>query len=285
MKLENEHPHGTIPDFWDRAQDDFQCYDLLKAIRWPNGFICPKCEGEKGYYLKKKKLDTFVCANRACKYQCSLTAKTVFHGTHLPIRKWFKLVYHLFKDQSGCSSNAMAKLIGVSKKTVLSMTSKLRAVMEDANAERFMNALFVAMETLVKPQGKPAIEADVLVLKEELVIADGYDGEDYCKGEVTKKVERREIYKVYFRDPRFRSDKSPDGQRQNVELLESNPQISKVLASATTHLKRFLLGTHHRYCTKKFPLYLAEFVYRFNEPNPAVMFRKFIGDCIRFGKR
>lgn len=281
--LKNEHPHGTIPDFWDRAQDDLLCYELLKETRWPDGFVCPKCSGQKGYHLKKKGIYTYRCANRACRYQCSLTAKTAFHGTRVPLRKWFMTLFHMGSNQSGCSTNAISKLIGVTYKTTLRMTTKLRSVMENANAARFMNALLVAIQSIVTPKEGPEIVADVLVQKEELVMVDGYAGEDYCKPDLVKKTEKRDILKIHYRKPRLRS--KADHRNKSIMQLsaETDPEIIKVLVAAKTHLNRFLLGTYHRNCYKFFPLYLAEFVYRFNEPNPAAMLRQLVSDCIKFG--
>lgn len=66
--------------------DDAACAAHLFARRWPRGFVCPACGGAKGWELKGKRF-TFECA--ACGRQTSVTAGTVMHRSHLPMRTWF----------------------------------------------------------------------------------------------------------------------------------------------------------------------------------------------------
>ncbi len=78
------------------------CGQYLADRRWPEGFICPACEGRKGWPLKRKRA-TWECAG--CGRQTSVMAGTVMHGSHLPLRTWF-LAAHIVTSHS----NGMAAL-------------------------------------------------------------------------------------------------------------------------------------------------------------------------------
>ena len=60
-----------------------QCHDALVKMRWPDGFICPKCKGRAHAYCEPRKL--FQC--RACRLQTSVRAGTIFHKSRTPLFK------------------------------------------------------------------------------------------------------------------------------------------------------------------------------------------------------
>ena len=69
----------------DRFNCDDKCREVLESIRWPAGPTC----------LRRGLIDIpelpvggiYQCAS--CRYQFSVTAGTIMHDTHLPLRKWF----------------------------------------------------------------------------------------------------------------------------------------------------------------------------------------------------
>ena len=69
--------------FEARFPNDTACASYLVARRWPDGFICPGFGGAKGWALKTK-AHTWECA--ACHRQTSVTAGTILHGSHLPLK-------------------------------------------------------------------------------------------------------------------------------------------------------------------------------------------------------
>ena len=57
----------------------------------------------------------FQCAS--CCYQFSVTAGTIMHDSHLPLRKWFLAVYLMCESRKGMSANQLHRTLGVSYKT------------------------------------------------------------------------------------------------------------------------------------------------------------------------
>ena len=77
-----------------------QCRAIVIAARWPDGFECPRCGGRAHGEITTRGL--FQC--RACHRQTSPTAGTIFASTHLPLRLWFRAMYHLTQGKQGISS-------------------------------------------------------------------------------------------------------------------------------------------------------------------------------------
>jgi len=87
-----QFPH-TLVEFQDQFPDEEHCWAYLRRARWPRGFVCPRCGGRGGHFLASRRLEQ--C--RTCRYQGSVTAGTVFHGTRVSLRIWFHnaIYFHL----------------------------------------------------------------------------------------------------------------------------------------------------------------------------------------------
>jgi transposase-like protein len=67
---------------WFRTDED--CLDYLEWLRWPGGFICPRCGNGAGWRLGDGRFECAGCSSRA-----SVTAGTVFDRTQTPLTVWF----------------------------------------------------------------------------------------------------------------------------------------------------------------------------------------------------
>ena len=65
-----------LPEFEARFSTNEACRDYLFRLRWPDGFRCPRCGGQKAWPLREVLLQ---CAS--CGYQSSVTAGTIFQDT------------------------------------------------------------------------------------------------------------------------------------------------------------------------------------------------------------
>src|SRR3954466_10926063 len=54
-----------------------RCRAVVEKLRWPKGFVCPRCGGCEGKWLSTR--PKMQC--RACRHQVSLTAGTIFNTT------------------------------------------------------------------------------------------------------------------------------------------------------------------------------------------------------------
>ena len=109
-----------------------QCRAIVVAARWPDGFECPGCGARAYSDIKTRGL--FQCS--ACQRQTSPTAGTIFASTHLPLRLWFRAMYHLTQSKQGISSIELGRRLGVTQTTAWKLKHKLAQVMMERDATK-----------------------------------------------------------------------------------------------------------------------------------------------------
>ena len=116
----------NILEFQECFPDEAACLDYLAASRWPEGFRCPACDGERAWVLERRHL--WECAG--CHRQASVTAGTVMHRTHTPLRLWFWAAYLVATHTPGISAVQLQRQLGLSRyETAWLMLQKLRRAM------------------------------------------------------------------------------------------------------------------------------------------------------------
>ena len=109
-----------------------QCRAVVVASRWPNGFECPTCGEARHSMLKCREL--FQCTG--CRRQTSLIAGTIFASTKLPLRLWFRAIYHLTQSKQGISSIELGRRLGVTQTTAWKIKHKLKQVMLERDGDK-----------------------------------------------------------------------------------------------------------------------------------------------------
>src|SRR6266540_7231248 len=99
----------TILEFQQRFGIEEDCREYLFASRWPEGFVCPGCGGREAGEETRRHL--WICT--ACARQTSITAGTVMHKTHLPLRTWFWAAYLVSTFHPGISAKQLQRQLGV----------------------------------------------------------------------------------------------------------------------------------------------------------------------------
>jgi len=119
----------SLIEFQDRFSDEASCAAYLYQVRWPQGFVCPACGGDRAWSLKGK-ADTFEC--RSCHRQTSLRAGTIMHASKLPLRIWFLASFLMATHSNGISALQLQSMLGLgSYRTAWMLAAKLRRAMVD----------------------------------------------------------------------------------------------------------------------------------------------------------
>lgn len=260
----------SVFEFNRRFRTDNACLRTIEKIRWPNGFICPKCGHDEGYRLRKRRV--IECA--VCKYQSSVTAGTIFHRTQIPLVKWFWMIFLIAQDKGGASALRLSKQVNVNFKTAWRISHKIRRAMSREDNKIIKLTGIIELDEAYfggkhrKTQVLVAIEKD-----------DKRAGKLIMKRILGKTASEPEVQRV------VRSHVNNQSQQYFVTDCASAHHVLKTMGhklethkstpgSAAFHLplvhlaislaKTFVLGTYHGVSRKYLQKYLDEFCFRFN---------------------
>jgi len=135
--------------FCDWFHDEKSCINYLEKMRWPSGFICPKCGSEDmPYHLSRNRM---MC--RTCRYQCTVTAGTIFEKTRIPLSDWFAASWYITSQKNGVSALGLKRALGLgSYQTAWSMLHKLRRAMVNPKREKLSGVVEVDETFLGGPE-------------------------------------------------------------------------------------------------------------------------------------
>lgn len=109
-------------DTWFGSEEN--CLQFIAKLRWPEGFRCPAC-GVTSENPSLMERGLYLC--RQCKRQTSITAGTLFHKTHKPLRTWFLAMWFVTSQKHGASALGLKKVLGLgSYNTAWEWLHKLR---------------------------------------------------------------------------------------------------------------------------------------------------------------
>jgi len=160
----------TLLEFERQFDSDEACRAYLVALRWPEGFRCPRCGHERSW-LNRRGL--FECA--ACHRQTSVTAGTIFQDTRKPLTWWFRAMWYVTSQKIGVSALGLQRVLGLgSYETAWVWLHKLRRAMVRPGRDRLQGVVEVD-ETYVGGE-KPGKRGRGAAGKSLVVIAAEEDG-------------------------------------------------------------------------------------------------------------
>ena len=131
-----------------------KCRDLLERLRWPTGVACTRCGSFSVSAIESR--NQYDCND--CRYQFSVTAGTIMHDSHLPLRKWFMAIYLMCESKKGISALQLKRTtLGVAYKTAWYLCHRIREAMgNDPFEGPTLVGIVEVVETLVggKTRGK-----------------------------------------------------------------------------------------------------------------------------------
>lgn len=119
----------TAPHFHD--EDAARAF--LEAKRWPEGPVCPHCGliGE-AYKITPKPGSTTrqgVWKCKDCKKQFTVTVKTIFSDSKIPLHKWLFAIHLLCASKKGMSAHQLHRMLGVTYKSAWFLAHRIRYAM------------------------------------------------------------------------------------------------------------------------------------------------------------
>jgi transposase-like protein/ribosomal protein L37AE/L43A len=263
----------TIMEFEKKFATKDACRDYLFKIRWPDGFRCPSCQGEKAWLTGNK---LYHCAN--CGHQTAVTAGTIFQDTKKPLLLWFRAIWYATNQKQGVSALGLQHALDFgSYRTAWKWLHKLRYAMVRPGRDRLSGVVEVD-ETYIGGQrkGKRGRGAGRKALVVVIAQIDGprigrirlqrvQDASGESLEAIGKAVEPGSV--VYTDGWNGYSGLNAAGYVHEIVRKESEvgenllPRCNRVASL----LKRWLPGTHQGAVqTSHLDYYLDEFTFRFN---------------------
>lgn len=283
----------SLIEFQRKFATEKACQQHLFALRWPAGYRCPRCGHDKASFHRTRHL--YQC--KACKYQVSVTAGTIFHKTRIPLRKWFWVTFLMGRQKSGISMLSLQRMLEIkSYKTVWTMGHKIRKAMAERDAYYKLAGLIEIDDTYFgsAKSGKrgrgAAGKAKVVVAVETQADKPGFatmqQVESLAGAEIHQALKARLEEGAVGRTDGWRAYRvlnAGQSQHQPVAVGPGNnavkvfPWVHTLIANVKGNIR----GVYHGVSPKHLSRYLGEFCYRFNrrfwEPQ---MFDRVLTACL-----
>ena len=127
-----KHYPRSLGEFQAWFRTDGDCLDYLEWLRWPDGFVCPRCGHAGGWRVADGRLKCSACGRRT-----SPTAGTIFDKTRTPLTVWFAACWLFATQKDGISALSLKRSLEIgSYQTVWAMLHRLRSVLVRPGRER-----------------------------------------------------------------------------------------------------------------------------------------------------
>lgn len=275
----------TLIEFQNRFATDQACVEYLTQMRWPSGFVCPRCA-----MVAPARAGTrhrLIC--RHCLHQTSVTAGTIFDKTRTPLRVWFAGIWYLVNQKHGVSALGLQRVLGLgSYETAWTMLHRLRRAMVIPGREQLhgrveVDETYVSVTDAAKAAAGPRSKSKSGTLKCTVAIAvevlepKGFgrlrlkrvpiDSTEHLVAFVREAVAPGAIthtdgHSGYLTLPKhgYTHERTVHSGSTTLEHV-TMPAVHRVASL----LKRWMIGTHQGAIRdNQIDAYLDEFVFRFN---------------------
>jgi transposase-like protein len=129
--------------------DEDKAREYLEKMRWPDGVVCPHCGlvGEayritvkektaeeieamraSGKRVRKPRKGLWKCAG--CREQFTVTVKSIFEDSHIPLHKWLLAIHLLTASKKGMSAHQLMRMLDIKQyKSAWFMAHRIRYAM------------------------------------------------------------------------------------------------------------------------------------------------------------
>src|SRR3984893_8874603 len=111
--------------------DETKAREWLETRGWANGPVCPHCvsTGDDVTALKGKAHRPGLYQCSGCREQFTVTVKTVFERSKVPLSKWLAALFMMTASKKGVSAHQIHRSLGISYKTAWFLCHRLREAM------------------------------------------------------------------------------------------------------------------------------------------------------------
>jgi predicted RNA-binding Zn-ribbon protein involved in translation (DUF1610 family) len=122
-----------------RYGNEAACEAELMQMRWPEGFVCPRCGERVASTFRYRGKPLWQCSSR--RLQTSLVAGTMFAHSRLPLTVWFQAIWLLTQSKNNVAALEFSRLLGVCYASAWRLKHKLMQAMQASESERQLGGL------------------------------------------------------------------------------------------------------------------------------------------------
>lgn len=264
----------TLFEFEQNFATEEACQEYLYQLRWPEGFVCPRCSHQKAWRTRR---GHFHCGQ--CSFQVSITAGTIFQDTRLPLRLWFRAMWQVVSQKQGISALGLQRVLGLKRyETTWILLHRLRIAMVRSGRDQLVGPVQVDETYIGGPRpGKrgrgAAGKTLVLVAVEAKDRRPGrirlYKVNDASGASLMPAVKECVQPKSEVRTDGWEGYASLSSFGYKHAIIRKTADVGENLLPLAnlviSLLKRWLIGTHQgKPLPSHLSYYLDEFVFRFN---------------------
>lgn len=112
--------------------DPERTVQYVAGLRWPDGPVCPSCEGRQHSYLTTRRV--WKC--KSCKKQFSVKVGTIFEDSAISLDKWMIAIWLIANSKNGISSHELGRALGISQKAAWFVNHRIRLAMESGSFDK-----------------------------------------------------------------------------------------------------------------------------------------------------
>jgi transposase-like protein len=254
----------SMEEFLTYFDTEEACVDYLFHIKWPRGFICPRCEHQECYQINSRRLPLYECQD--CHHQTSLTVGTVMEGSHTSLRKWLVALFLVSRTSCGINAVELSKIIKVTYKTAWLILHKIRDAISEADTNAPLTGFINVNDVFYgrRPQStfqRSPHEHPVLVGAS----MNDPDTPTYIKMKIVPKIHLDEKYVLDSGKDHFINQHTASSPEQIQFTTGPYKAIKhKKLYPYFIQAKRWINNTFHGIGSRYLDSYLNEFCYRVN---------------------
>ena len=137
----------SLKEVYERWPTEEDCIEYLEKVRWPERPLCPYCQSEKvSFHREKSRKRRWQCD--PCSKSFSVTVGTIFHHTHIDLRKWLLLIFLGRRGENWRwwdSSEVYAAALKIRRPTAGSMKKRLEENKWQSKKDDLIESLKLSM--------------------------------------------------------------------------------------------------------------------------------------------
>ncbi len=264
--------------------DETKAREWLEARVWPQGPVCPHCgsTGDDVTSLNGRAHRPGVYQCNGCREQFTVTVKTVFERSKVPLSKWLAALFMMTASKKGVSAHQIHRSLGISYKTAWFLCHRLREAMRNGGLLPAMGGegqIVEADETFIgRVKGAKVKQGSVRHKSPVLTLIDRTSGQarSFHIGEATSSQIAPIVRENISKESRLMTDQATWYKRLGGEFAShetvDHGKDEYVRGDVTTNtvegyfsvFKRGMKGVYQHCSEKHLHRYLAEFDFRYN---------------------